>query len=185
MNRKKMEKFLIDPTVHLALDPEFEMNDGTCDATGTPREHKSDPLVNGKPKCWAPGKAVGRIHGEEINEVVEWLASLVDAHNLPPKVLVIHRFQSQSVVNSKVIKKVPQVQIVMDMDGWGRPVTKQQTWRAAIENDPVQFCGLKLFSIWDLWLGSKAGTGTPPSRMMTSDEVLKDLKPHPLYIQYQ
>ncbi len=57
----------------------------------------------------------------DINYVTEQLARIVRENKLPPKVLVIHRFTRNMVQGCKDIKLRPEVQIVMDMDGWGAP----------------------------------------------------------------
>jgi hypothetical protein len=64
----------------------------------------------------------------------------------------------------------------MDMDGWGSPAKKLNTYQRFIASQPVQFAGFKLFYKNDL---------KPPStRLLTPDELL-DLTPQPLFIQYQ
>ena len=68
------------------------------------------------------------------------------------------------------------VQIVIDMDGWGPPALKRDSYRAYVARYPVQFTGFKLFYKNDR---KKKG-----SRLMTPAEVLA-LHPKPLYIQYQ
>ena len=80
------------------------------------------------------------------------------------------------VTNYKEITPLPEVQIVMDMDGWGTPSRKMQTYKEAIYGQPVQFTGFKLFYKNDI---------LPPSTgMMTPSEILK-LTPCPIFIQYQ
>jgi hypothetical protein len=80
------------------------------------------------------------------------------------------------ITNYRKIKLHPEVQIVMNMDGWGEPALKKGTYRYFINQEPVQFAGFKLFYINDL---KKA-----PGRMLTPDELMA-LKPLPIYIQYQ
>jgi len=80
------------------------------------------------------------------------------------------------LTNYQNIKLRPEVQLVMDMDGWGEPELKGGTWRYFIYNEPVQFTGFKLFYKNDI---KKA-----PHHMLTPEEVLKK-KPYPIYIQYQ
>jgi len=150
---KYFEKYLKTSTVHLALDPEFNMKNKV-----------------------KPGKVIGTIDATEINQVAEYLANLVKENNLTPKVLIIHRFTNKMVTNYKLIKPLPEVQIVMDMDGWGFPAKKINTHRQVIYKEPVQFTGFKLFY--------KHDNKKPNSRIMTPVEVLK-LKPQPSFIQYQ
>ncbi len=148
-----LEKYLIMPQVHFGMDPEFSMKDGTH-----------------------PGKKIGTYDADDINYVSGYLAGLVKKNNLPPKILIVHRFTKKMVTNYQGIKLRPEVQLVMDMDGWGEPDLKEGTWRYFIHNEPVQFTGFKLFYKNDL---KKA-----PHHMLTPEEVLKK-KPNPIYIQYQ
>src|SRR4030095_10361149 len=99
----------------------------------------------------------------------------VKDNNIPPKVLVIHRFTQGMVKNYKDIKAKPEVQIVMDMDGWGFPAKKINTYQHFIYREPVDYTGFKLF-----YKNDTKGNG----RLLTHAELLK-LKPQPVYIQYQ
>ncbi|MDD5050709.1 MAG: hypothetical protein PHV93_03130 [Candidatus Pacebacteria bacterium] len=149
-----LEKYLKMPQVHLAIDPEFAM----------------------APSKARPGTVVGTVDATDINWAANYLAGLVRANNLPPKVLIVHRYTQAMVTNYKQIKPLPEVQVVMDMDGWGSPGKKMGTYNAYEYLNPVQFTGFKLFYKNDI---------LPPSpRMMTPAEVLK-LIPRPSFIQYQ
>ena len=141
------------PNVHLAIDPEYSMKGGEV-----------------------PGTVVGTFAAEDINYASDYLAQIVRENNLPPKVLVVHRFTKKMVTNYKDITTRPEVQIVMHMDGFGFPAKKINTYKTAIANEPVQFTGFKLFYKNDI-LG-------PPGRLMTPEEILK-LYPRPSYIHYQ
>jgi hypothetical protein len=149
----QLEKYLLMPNVHFGMDPEFSMKDGS-----------------------KPGKKIGTYDADDINYVSGYLANLVKKNNLPPKVLIVHRFTRKMVTNYKNIKLHPEVQVVMDMDGWGEPDLKMGTYRNHIFPEPVQFTGFKLFYKNDI---KKA-----PHHMLTPAEVLK-YKPQPIYIQYQ
>ena len=87
----------------------------------------------------------------------------------------MHRFTQAMVKNYKEIKTRPGVQIVMDMDGWGIPAKKINTYKQFIYREPVEYTGFKLF-----YKNDAKNNG----RMLTPQEVLK-LKPQPVYIQYQ
>jgi hypothetical protein len=80
------------------------------------------------------------------------------------------------LTNHNRIKLDPRVQIVINMDGWGPPSQKRESYRAYVQRYPVEYTGFKLFYHND---ERKKG-----SRMMTPAEVLA-LFPKPLYIQYQ
>lgn len=148
-----LEKYLKMPHVNLAIDPEFSMKDGSV-----------------------PGRKIGTMDATDINYCSNYLAKLVREGNLPPKILVVHRFTQGMVRNYKNIKLHPEVQIVMNMDGWGEPVLKNSTYIRYIYREPVQFTGFKLFYKNDL--------KKPPHRMLTPQDLMK-LKPQPIYIQYQ
>ena len=87
----------------------------------------------------------------------------------------MHRFTQKGVTNAKKIILRPDVQIVMNMDGWGPPILKRGTYRNFIVPESVQYTGFKLFYHND----TKAG-----DKLMSASDVLK-LNPQPLYIQYQ
>lgn len=148
-----LEKYLKMPHVHLAIDPEFSMKDGS-----------------------RPGTKIGSYEADDINYCTEYLAKLVRENNLSPKILIVHRFTQRMVKNYRNIVLHPEVQLVMNMDGWGPPVLKNDTYRQYIYKEPVQFTGFKLFYKNDL--------KRPPHRMLTPPELIK-LKPQPIYIQYQ
>lgn len=149
----KLEKYLKMPHVHLGVDPEFYMKDGSV-----------------------PGRKIGSMDASEINYCSDYLAKIVRENNLPPKILIIHRFTQGMVKNYKNIKLHPEVQIVMNMDGWGEPILKFSTYKSYIAREPVQFTGFKLFYKNDL--------RKKPNRMLTPPELMV-LKPQPIYIQYQ
>ena len=79
------------------------------------------------------------------------------------------------LTNYKKINLCPEVQPVINMDGFGSPRLKKQTYYYAIYKEPVQFTGFKLFYKPDIKIGK---------HLMMPGEVLK-LKPQPIYIQYQ
>jgi hypothetical protein len=148
-----LEKYLEMPNVHLGIDPEFSMKTGK-----------------------KPGTVIGTMDASDINFVSEYLAKLVRAHNLPPKIFIVHRFTEKMVTNYKQIKLRPEVQMLMNMDGWGPVVLKTDSYKAYVANQPVQFTGFKLFYKNDI--------RKPGSKMLTPAQVLA-LKPSPIYIQYQ
>jgi hypothetical protein len=150
-----LEKYLMMSNVHLGIDPEFAM------------------LGTGGRK---PGSVIGTYNASDINYVVDYLAELVKKHNLPPKILVVHRFTNPMVRDYQNIKRVPQVQIVIDMDGWGDKILKRSSYMLYARRDPVQFTGFKLFYKNDI----KAGA----DQLYTPKEVL-GFQPKPIYIQYQ
>ena len=150
------EKYLSMPNVHFGIDPEFAMN--------------------GKGGA-KPGSVIGTLDAKDINWMSDYLAGLVKKHNLPPKMFMIHRFTKGMVTNTKDIKLHPELQIIMDMDGWGPPELKKGTYRHWIHAEPVQFTGFKLFYVNDTEYSNQ-------KELLSREEILK-LKPKPIYIQYQ
>jgi hypothetical protein len=148
-----LEKYLLDKDVHLGLDPEWSMKDGS-----------------------SPGKKIGTMDASDINFAIEYLSALVKKHNLPPKILVVHRFTKGMITRSDQIKPTPEVQIVINMDGFGHPAKKMDSYIRFVSGYPVQFTGFKLFYKNDI--------KNKPFRMMTPEEILR-LYPKPIYIQYQ
>lgn len=149
----QLEKYLSMPDVHLGIDPEFSMKFGDL-----------------------PGKRIGTFDAKDINYAINYLASIVKKYNLPPKVLVVHRFTQGMVTNYQNIKIVPEVQVVMDMDGWGNKTLKRSTWLRYIYKEPVEFTGFKIFYKNDL---KKESQG-----LYSPEELIKFI-PQPVYIQYQ
>lgn len=149
-----LEQYLKMPNVHLGIDPEFSMKTGH-----------------------APGKVVGTFDAADINYTINYLTKLVKDNNLPPKILIVHRFTGPMVTNSNQIKPQPEVQVVMHMDGWGESERKIGTYKRFIYPQPVQFTGFKLFYKNDTKKVNRAD-------VMQPEQLLK-LKPQPIYIQYQ
>lgn len=148
-----LETYLKMPGVHLGIDPEFSLKNGEV-----------------------PGSKIGTFNANDINAAVDLLADIVKKNNLPPKILVVHRFTQGMVREYKNIKTVPEVQVVMDMDGWGDKILKRSTYLLYIYKEPVQFTGFKLFY--------KNDTKKGADQLYTPQELLK-FTPKPIYIQYQ
>jgi hypothetical protein len=147
--------WLARPDVHLAIDPEFYMHYRSAG-------HR-------------PGKRIGTVTAAEVNYATDLLARLVTERRLPPKVLVIHRFTVNMLPDARQIRLDPRVQIVINMDGWGQPWLKFDSYALCQVNDPVQFTGFKLFFHHDTRKGDP---------LLLPKEVLA-LRPKPMYIQYQ
>lgn len=147
-----IKKYLKLPFVHLALDPEFAMKKGEI-----------------------PGTKIGTLSSEQINTAVNILINIVKENKIPPKILVIHRFTKQMITDYQKIKTVPEVQIVINMDGFGNKNLKKSSYFYAIYKEPVQFTGFKLFYKND----------TKGNRPLYTPTELLNFKPKPIYIQYQ
>lgn len=144
--------YLKKPNVHLAIDPEFAM--------------KNDRI---------PGTKIGTLSATELNQAIDILIKIVKENHLPPKILVIHRFTKAMVTDYENIKTSPEVQIVMNMDGFGSKALKRASYHMAIYKEPVQFTGFKLFYKND----------TKNNQSLYTPEELLQFTPKPIYIQYQ
>jgi len=151
----QFEHFLTRPDMHLAVDPEFMM------------------VYKGGAR---PGTKIGQMHASDVNYVIGELDRIVRQNHLPPKVLVIHRFTRDMLPDAQNIHPTPNVQVVMNMDGWGAPWLKRDSYAAYVVAHPVEYTGFKIFYHNDI---KKAG-----STMMSPADVLK-FRPRPHYIQYQ
>ena len=98
------------------IDPEFSMKNGE-----------------------KPGTVIGTFNARDVNFVIDYLADIVQEKQLPPKVLIVHRFTQNMVTQVSQIKPRPEVQVVMVMDGWGSKDLKRGTYQHIIEPEPVQF----------------------------------------------
>ncbi len=149
----QFRRWFTHPRVHLGLDPEFSMKGGQ-----------------------RPGTVIGTFDAADLNFAAAWLAEIVREYELPPKILIIHRFTQNMVTNYRQLAPLPEVQMVMHMDGWGPRDLKRQTYRHVVEFEPVQFAGLKIFYKHDV---------KPPSTGLFSPAEALQLYPRPIYIQYQ
>ena len=147
--------FLSRPDVHLGLDPEFYMHYN--------REGR------------IPSSKIGAMDARDVNYAIAQLAALVTKYHLPPKVLVVHRFTTNMLQHADQIKLDPRVQVVINMDGWGQPWYKFDTYARCEAAEPVEYTGFKLF------FHNDTRKGDP---ILSAREVL-GLRPRPLYIQYQ
>jgi hypothetical protein len=143
-----IEEYLAEPNVHLAIDPEF--------AWGP--EH-------------TPGVDYGSINARDINYAQEQLARIVEEHDLPPKVLIVHRFTDGMVRNFEDIDQVENVQFVLDFDGYGDPPSKQEGYDLFVKESDAQHGGIKLFYDQD--------------RPLMQPEDVLELDPAPDFVMYQ
>lgn len=125
---QRLERFLIDPDVQIALDPEFATR-----AYGV-----------------APGKTIGTLAASDVNRVQHYLAALARDHGLPPKMLVLHQFLDTMLADPADYDSVPEVEIAIDMDGYGSGGAKldhyEQFSLARYSERPA----IKLFYRWDV-----------------------------------
>ncbi len=118
-----LERFLREPFVHMALDPEF--------AT----EHLGV----------RPGLAIGGVEAEAVNEVQRYLARLVEEEGIPPKILMVHQFAARMLLNRDAVEDVNGVELSIDMDGFGTAGLKLRHYGWYSLTAPSERPALKLF----------------------------------------
>ncbi len=146
---RKLEPFLREPFVHVAIDPEF----------ATKRLERR------------PGLAIGGVTGAEINEVQRYLASIVAAEGIPPKILMVHQFTPWMVTDRSDIVDVFEVDLSIDMDGFGGIGIKLQHYDLFAVPEPSERPAIKVFLRYD----------TP----VLTPEQIQALDPRPDIIVYQ
>jgi hypothetical protein len=118
---RKLERFLVQPHVGLALDPEWRMRAGEV-----------------------PGRVIGRVGAAEVNRVSDYLAGLVARHGLPEKLFVLHQFRASMLPDIGRVEKRRGLALVQHVDGFGTRAEKDATWKRL--RRPQQFhLGYKLF----------------------------------------
>lgn len=120
---RHLERWLVEPDVGLALDPEWAVN--------------SDQV---------PGKVYGSTSGQELDGVASWLSDLVSTHGLPEKVMVYHQLHENIVVDEGALQPHPGVVVVKSVDGIGSPAQKTAAWKRLVARTPEHVAmGFKLF----------------------------------------
>ena len=91
----RLEKWLKEPDVGLALDPEWH----------TPGA--------------VPGSAIGTVDSRTVNAVSAWLARIVERERLPEKLFVVHQFTKDMIAGKERVKQRKGLAITMNVDGFG------------------------------------------------------------------
>lgn len=119
----RLKRWLRDPNVGIALDPEWELEPGQV-----------------------PGQVIGHTSAREVNEVSTVMARITEAMGLPDKVLVVHQFTGQMISNRDRVEARKGVDLVLTADGVGSRETKEAKYdRLAPQPSSRIDPGLKLF----------------------------------------
>jgi len=155
---KALQKWLVQPDVSLALDPEWSVPAGV-----------------------QPGSVIGSTDAATVNEVTDYLARIVRARNLPQKVLIVHQFTEDMVSDRNLTRGRPEVALISNMDGFGTPELKKGVYDRLSISQPANrrvrrtardpYNGFKLFFRED-------------SGLMSTQDVLA-LDPAPDVIVYE
>jgi hypothetical protein len=133
--------YLQQPDVYLALDPEFSMG--------------SDGV---------PGRRIGTMRAEEVNDAIAVLECVQERYQLPPKVLIVHQFTTGMLPDKEKIWSSTALDLVLSADGFGSPALKRHTYSMVLRQHSLAFSGFKLFYIQDtdLLQPSQVLALTPP-----------------------
>ena len=145
---KALERWLREPDVGLALDPEWSMK---------------PPLL--------PAQEIGSTDAATINEVSRYLSGLVRSHDLPQKLLVVHRFTGDMIENEEQLERHPGVALVVNVDGFGDQPNKISKYNEFTRGRRDRHHGFKLFYKEDL-------------NLMNPRKVLR-LRPQPDLVVYE
>ncbi len=119
---KRYERFLREPDVGLALDPEWYVP--------------------------APGRlgggTIGSTDAATINQVSAWLADIVAEEGLPEKLFVVHQFKESMVRDRHLVVDRPGLATTFHIDGFGGQAAKISKYRLLRPEAPYNV-GFKLF----------------------------------------
>jgi len=125
----RLKKWLKEPDVGLALDPEWRIYGSEI-----------------------PGKVIGSVSSREVNATTAWLDQLVQRRKLPQKLVVIHQFTNDMVRNKAKLQDRKGLAIVLNADGFGGRAVKESKY-SAFTKGPTKFHdGFKLFYEEDVGL---------------------------------
>ncbi|WP_082232063.1 hypothetical protein [Halobacillus massiliensis] len=119
---KSLEKWLKHPNVHLAIDTEFQVDEGEV-----------------------PGEDLGQVDGQEVQEAVEYLSQLTEENNLPDKFVLVHQFTEHVLTNKDAIQPTDNVEVALNFDGWGNSIDKMALYKKYVRDKPSQYGGFKIF----------------------------------------
>jgi hypothetical protein len=103
---RAFRRFLEEPDVSLALDPEWSMVPGQL-----------------------PGQQIGSTDAAVVNRVSRYLSRIVREGDLPQKLLVVHRFTQDMIQNDDRLKRHRGVALTVNVDGFGdRPNKITKYW---------------------------------------------------------
>jgi len=117
----RLRKWLREPDVGLALDPEWRV-------TGSE----------------VPGQVIGRVPAREVNATSAWLDQLTARLGLPEKLFVVHQF-TDDMVDETALKPRDHLAFVLNADGFGGRAVKRAKYHAFTRQDHGFHQGFKLF----------------------------------------
>lgn len=158
---KPVLKYLKYENVHLAIDPEFEVNGLDV----------------------RPGKVIGHVTAEEVNQVQSAMTDYLTQNGIEgSKMLMVHSFTPHMLKDKEKLKKYEKIDLLMNLDGHGSPRLKvniyNQLYTKAISSKMAG--GFKLFFKED-----KPSLMTPKQVLGMEPVGSTKINVPPQYINYQ
>jgi hypothetical protein len=119
---ENVRRFLLDPSVSVALDPEWKVG---------PRQ--------------VPAQVIGSSGAASINAVGRYLSGLVIGNRLPDKLLVVHEFTLSMLPDRGDIARPAGLEMVLHADGLATPAAKIAVYHKLRFPCPPFHAGFKLF----------------------------------------
>jgi hypothetical protein len=116
------EPFLLDPSVSVALDPEWKVG-----------------------PTQVPARVIGSSSAASINAVGRYLSRLVTKRRLPDKLLVVHEFTLPMLPDRGNIARPAGLEVVLHADGLATPTRKIAVYHDLRFPCPPFHAGFKLF----------------------------------------
>ena len=154
-------KYLKYNSVHLAVDPEFEVNNLDI----------------------PPGRKIGHISGDDVNQVQSAMIDFMNENGISgKKILMVHSFTEGMVTDKDTIKLNDQIDLIMNLDGHGSPALKIKVYNSLYTARAASRVagGFKLFFQED-----KPSMMTPAQSLGQESVNGHKLAEVPRYINYQ
>jgi hypothetical protein len=119
---QRVSRFLVDPSVSVALDAGWKVG---------PNE--------------VPARVIGSASAASINAVGSYVASLVARYRLPDKLLVVHQFTRRMLPDRWRIARPSGIEVVLHADGLATPSAKVAVYHKLAFPCPPFHAGFKLF----------------------------------------
>jgi hypothetical protein len=119
---RRLERWLREPDVGIALDPEWHAG---------PTE--------------IPGQTIGSATADEINEVARYVSGIVRSGDLPEKLFVVHQFTRAMIADKPRVLRPPGLATTFNADGFGDRANKVSKYELFTSEPPRFDDGFKLF----------------------------------------
>jgi len=119
---KRYERFLKDPSVGVALDPEWKLTASQL-----------------------PNQALGSSSAASVNAVGAYLSAFVTKYRLPQKLFIVHEFHLSELPDRQKVETRPGLATVLQMDGLGAVSVKEESYRAVTADSSRFHIGFKVF----------------------------------------